>query len=306
MVSRLACGVCILAIVSVHSPAGAQLRLTDDGTRIVVLDNDRPILAYEYESDEGPANFLHPIYGLSGELLTAPSRNPNGHSGIFWAWKNCHVGGRLLNIWDGVTAERAFERWLVQSVTPERVMIGLQNVWMFRDTGEAQLLETVYITVWPEERSTRAVDVEITLRNISFEKMEFGGFRGDNGFCLRLADDLKELTLSGGQGAVKQGVREFMSPWIDLSYRDARHSTYSGLAVLQHPSNPGFSSKNWFLGNDGIIGVGLTPSDRKALGPGEALKFRYRLFMHRGYGPNQGLEKVYAAYTREILEPGRR
>ena len=93
-----------------------------------------------------------------------------------------------------------------------------------------------------------------------------------------------------------------MSPWLDISYRDRGRSSYSGMAIFQHPKNPGFSGPNWILGQEGLVAAGLLPSEQLTLRPGESVRFRYRLYFHRGFGPNQNLDKAYAAFLRETQD----
>lgn len=207
-----------------------------------------------------------------------------------------------MDVWAGTSARRVFERWTMQAATAERADLGLQNAWILDESGEAQVLESVHITVWPGTRKSRSVDVSVYLRNITYQLVEIGGLDGVHGFCLRLAPDLKNLTVSGGQGIVAEGVRSIMSPWIDLSYRDARHSSYSGLTIFQHPENPGFSGRNWFFAPEGLVGAGIASSQRYELKPGEGLHFRYRLYIHDGYGPNQALDQLYGAYLKDVME----
>ena len=299
----------ILFFLSIPLISAAQLSFVDNGNKISVVDKNTPVLEYHYrtgDTDDRPPNshFIYPLSGLSGEAILAESGELDGHSGVFWAWRNCRVGDRPIDVWQGESARRVFERWTARAATEERADLGLQNVWIFTDSGEAQVLENVHITVWPRSRTHRSVDVSLYLRNISYEILEIAGMDNIQGFCLRLAPGLKNLTISGGQGIVQPGVNSVMSPWLDLSYRDARHSTYSGLAIFQHPKNPGFSGRNWLFGPDGLIGAGIQSSERHKLKPGQGLHFRYRLYLHDGYGPNQGLAKPYAAYLNEIADEG--
>ncbi len=282
-----------------------QMNFVDDGTQVSVVDNNKLVLSYRYGA-EGPdtrdSHFIFPMTGLSGEALLAESGASDGHSGIFWAWRNCRAGGRPMDVWAGTSARRVFERWTMQAAKADRVELGLQNVWILDGSEEAQVLETVHITVLPATRKGRSIDVSLYLRNITYGVVEIGGVDGIQGFCIRLASDLKNLTLSGGQGVVGEGDTSIMSPWLDISYRDARHSSYSGLAIFQHPKNPGFSGRNWFIEPDGLVGAGIAGSQRFELRPGEGLHFRYRLYIHDGFGPNQALDQIYGRYLADLAQ----
>ena len=163
----------------------------------------------------------------------------------------------------------------------------------------------VQVTVGPEGRNTRVVDVSVHLRNVTYELVELFGGAGAGGFCVRVNPERKGLTFSGGQGLLQGDGEGVLSPWLDVSYRDARRSSYSGFAIFQYPGNPGYSRPNWFLGEEGLVCAGLHGEERFALQTGESLVFRYRLFLHRGYGPNVRLDVAYATYLAEIQREGR-
>ena len=301
----------IVVIALISRAVSAQMTLDDDGSRLLVLDRGKPVIGYFYggtAAEEAPRDtqFIYPLHGMGGDKIVGESEKLDGHSGIFWAWGNCQVGNRPMDVWEGVSARRDFERWLEQTASAERADIALQSVWLFTDTGAAQVIETTAITVWPELRNSRSIDISIYLRNVSYELLTIAGVDNAQGFCLRPALDLKKLTLSGGRGIVAEGLSSMRSPWLDISYQNPRHASYSGLAIFQHPKNPGYTGANWHFGAEGLVGASLPKAERHKLKPGEGMHFQYRLYIHRGFGPNQALEKPYADYLREINAPDNR
>lgn len=295
----------ILVIASISGAVSAQMTLDDDGRRLLVLDRGKPVIGYFYggsadEQTPRDAQFIYPLHGIGGERIVGESEELDGHSGIFWAWGNCAVGDRPMDVWEGTSARREFERWLERSASAERADIVLQNVWLFTDTGAAQVIETTAITVWPELRNSRSIDISIYLRNVSYELLMIAGVDNAQGFCLRTAPELKNLTVSGGRGVIAKGFSSMRSPWLDISYQNPRHASYSGLAIFQHPKNPGYSGANWHFGAEGLVGAGIPAAERYKLKPGEGLHFRFRLYFHRGFGPDLALNEPYSEYLREV------
>ena len=105
------------SVRAIEDPASGQIILSDDG---------RPVLCYNYKTvfekdviDTMPANkyrreandtfmanpsiyavprsnYIHPVYGPSGELLTRDwSKDHPHHRGIYWAWPEVEFGKKL-------------------------------------------------------------------------------------------------------------------------------------------------------------------------------------------------------------------
>ena len=77
-----------------------QIRDTDEG--VLVQESGKKVLFYqqrprsiagEYER----SNYIHPLYGLDGEILTEDfPRDHLHHRGVFWAWHHVSVGGKKI------------------------------------------------------------------------------------------------------------------------------------------------------------------------------------------------------------------
>lgn len=283
--------------------AHADLSLSDDGAQFTVTEFGRPVLSYRYAATPGgkesaPLHYIHPIYGYFGETITGddPVSSATGRSGIFWSWGTCLIGDRQLALSNGANGQRVFERWLQRSETPEEVVIGAQHAWVFRETGEAALMESTWLTVQPAKEDGRIIDIHIELKNISFLDIYLLG--GTDGLCLQMNPERKQITFSGGQGIIASTSANVLSPWMDISYQDTRRSTFSGIALFQHSQNLGFSQPNWRLDPAGRACAQLSLAARHRLRPGEATHMRYRVLVHRGFGPNRGLNRAFSEFVR--------
>src|SRR5262245_47997573 len=125
----MACGLALLVFTSARAqpaaPAvdsGPRDRITrlgpgkpvfrfedlDDKT-IEILEGTRPVLNYSYgdiEFKKGNqirrrASYVHPIYGLDGEVLT--DNHPSDHlhhHGLFWGWPHTKIVDREYDLWN--------------------------------------------------------------------------------------------------------------------------------------------------------------------------------------------------------------
>lgn len=294
---------------SLAGSAGADFTLEDDGYRLTVMDRDRPVLAYQYrgepletgeeDPETGPAHFIHPLYGLWGEQVTGETPSLwAGLPGIHWGWAYCLADGELLDVWNREGGYREFERWRDTYADATTAELDLQNVWIQSATGEAKVLENVLIKVHLADGELRPIDLLLEFKNVSNGPLYLRGSGAQSGLAVRLNLDRDDWTFSGGAGRVKVGSAPVLSPWFDCSYRDDRRSTYSGLTILQHSDNPGFSSPNWTVTPEGVVTAGVDGEQRFELKPGQTLSFQYRLLLHRGFGPSMNLMREYVKWMK--------
>jgi hypothetical protein len=262
----------------------------------------------ESDSDEGEADiskgvYIHPLHGMNGEVITGePPSLWGGNPGLHWGWTECFLADRQLDVWEDAHLTRRFERWLGQELYEDAVELVFQSAWAFADTGRAQAIETVRVTVFGAVEGSRIIDFEFSVRNISSGTMLLLGSNPGSGLGIRINDDRKDVVLSGGHGIVTELNEPMLSPYMDFSYRDDRRSTYSGVMILQHPANPGYAKPNWTVEGDRTLVAGVPESERMRLAPGDSVRFGYRLVLHQGYGPSLNLSKVYSDYMREVSE----
>jgi hypothetical protein len=111
-----------------HSPVNAPaptFRFAEiDGISLGLWEGARPVLVYNHglrskagvPADRTRSTYLHPLYGLEGEVLTDDfPKDHYHHRGLFWAWPHITVGGKEYSTWDIRGMEQRFERWLGQS-----------------------------------------------------------------------------------------------------------------------------------------------------------------------------------------------
>ena len=111
------------------SKSGFYFKPISDAS-LSVCEGDKPVFAYnhgaivkddipEKESRRSRACYVHPVWGLSGEIITDDfPRDHYHHHGIFWAWPYVGYDGREYDLWMYRNIQPRFVRWIVQESGP--------------------------------------------------------------------------------------------------------------------------------------------------------------------------------------------
>ncbi len=276
----------------------------------MVQDAGRPVLFYQLapKSLDGMyerSNYIHPLYGLDGEILTEDFPEDHyHHRGVYWTWHQVLIGDvRAGDPW----LARRFS-WQVQdaAVLPDANGVRAVHHWFspdFAEGAEPILEETAEISVHPEESGVRLVDFDIRLAALQ-EGVRLGGSedaKGYGGFSVRvkLLDDLRFTSVGGEVEPTRLALDA--GDWVDFSGGfGTQPGSASGVAILVHPASAGYPQK-WVLRGS------ATPSMQNPVWPGPAavpvplgrvVRLRYRLVIHRGDASRidlDGLARAYAA-----------
>jgi len=122
-------------------------------------EGDRPILVYNHGIRSKPgippernrSTYVHPIYGLDGEVLTDDfPEDHHHHRGLFWAWPHVVVEGKEYDLWLlGTGLEQRFDRWLAREGGPVAGVLGVENGWYI---GARKVMsERIWLTVYPTD-----------------------------------------------------------------------------------------------------------------------------------------------------------
>lgn len=300
------------------SMAAAEFTLKDDGQGVTVLDKGQPVLTYNYGDIPAPeevaghltrATYVHPLYGLDGDVLTEdfPADHYH-HRGVFWSWPNNTVGGEPLNTWLMDSSHQVFDKWLETSAGAT-ANLAVQNYWSRNDASDVPIVEEIVkITVLPASDMARAIDFELTFKNVDAEKrtVTILGAPTDNkgygGFCIRPVAARKPHRFTSDQGTHEKDVLRLDSPWADVTSQIPGQSDYSGTAIFQHPGNPDYPHKGWILRNYSFLGASWPCLDPCDLAPGESVTLKYRLLVHHGTAEEAGVARMYQEYLRGIPE----
>jgi hypothetical protein len=289
--------------------AWAEFALEDDGGRLTIREDGRPVLAYNYAPVAPPdgldphrwarACYIHPLYGRDGDVLTQDFPvDHRHHRGVFWAWPHTHAGERRMDVWLHEDCEQRFERWVRREAGVDRAEVEVENAWVFKGNPEPVVRETVALTVHPADAVGRAIDFRLAFRNVSQQPVSFLGAtgKGYGGFCIRPDAERTELRFTSARGPRKEDALYLESPWADQTSRAKPEGPVSGTAVFQHPGNPGYPHPGWILRNYGFLGVSWPHLQTEVLAPGQEVELRYRVYVHRGTAEEAKVAEAFAAY----------
>lgn len=289
--------------------------LNDDGQTVTVLENNAPVFVYRYVPGKKPvyvperykrACYIHPLYGLDGEVLTQDFPIDHfHHRGIFWAWPDSTLGERKADVWalDGIREVHA--AWTAREADDTHAELAVENHWVFDDAPDAPVMkEHVRITVHPAQENHRAIDFDLTFENISKEVFTLRGSgtanKGYGGFCMRPDASRAPFTFTSAQGESPEDALEMATPWADVSFAtEAKGETFSGAAIFEHPGNPGYPHPGWIFRHYGFLGQSWPHSEDYVMDPGASFRLRYRLLVHRGKANEAGVEAAFLAYEKE-------
>ncbi len=308
-------------VFALTASAHAGFSIDDDGKSLTVLEKGKAVLVYHYELVDPPEGvdkryrrqaYIHPLYGLDGEVLTQDFPDDHyHHRGVFWAWPESSVGGKKMDVWalDGV--RQVHEKFTAQETGGKTALIGAQSLWVFDEAPEdPKVRENVRITVHPAEKTARAIDFHLVFENVCQEEVVLRGssaedgnpktIKGYGGFCFRPDAERKPMRFNGATGEIRHDVLRLESPWADIAFRKKKgRKDKSGLAIFQHPANPGYPHPGWILRKYGFLGQSWPCDQPHTLQPGERVELRYRILVHRGKSGPAGVAEAFRKYVEE-------
>jgi hypothetical protein len=318
-------------------PASSVFRVEEKDEGLVVMDGNKNILFYRTKpasfsdkvwamkdtqtnrtlkellstfDDNARPHYIHPLYGLDGEVLTEdfPLDHPHQH-GIFWAWHQLLIGEeRIANGWKMKDVSWHVSNVKVSEQSTQSAVLKSEVLWKspnFTDsTGSIRpfIKETAIIRIHRVANNMRKIDFQINLLALA-DGVRIGGAnnkKGYGGFSARLRIPEKGLAFTSQNGAIKpKNTPIEAGPWIDFSGHFPGSDKVSGLTVLCHKSNPG-SPTPWILRRresmQNVVYPGRYPIE---LSRKESLVLRYRLIIHRGDAQQLDLDKLQAQYNAE-------
>lgn len=289
-----------------HARAPAFKIEDTDKQFLRLTENDKPVLSYAsaMQLKEGVAEkyrracYVHPIYDLDGVVLTDDfPKDHYHHRGLCWTWPHVKTPDmeKPLDLWALAGMEQRFHRELGREVGPVFARFGMAAGWY---VGERKVVdETAWLTVYRADSTGRAMDVDLTFAATK-EPVTIGGRekKGYGGFTLRFSPR-EETTLWTPNGKQPKDSDHDHFPWADLSAKLAGAKAVSGAAIFDHAPNPGFPN-TWCLRNYGIISPTFPGEGRLEIKPGQPLRLRYRVWIHRGGAEAGKVAAAYAAFAQ--------
>lgn len=271
---------------------------------LTVMDGRLPVLAYRFgeqlppglDSKQARSCYIHPLYSLDGEVLTADFPGDHlHHHGLFWTWPAVMVRGEATQTWHPAepSLRQHFVRWVKRETSDAGALIVVENAWEL-SKKEVVATETVSIMIRRASHSGRTMDVEIILRPIG-GTIELRGAaeanKGYGGFCFRGAPPFKGAALTTDEGRLEKDSTGRPFRWADLSTPDF------GIAVFVSPDHPGFPVA-WLVRASyaGVLNPSWPGLAGVTLAPDSPVSLRYRVYIHRGDVQEGRVKEAYDEY----------
>ena len=285
-------------------------RLEDiDDKSLGVFDGDEPVLVYnhgvitkeslpEKEHRRSRSCYIHPVYGISGEVLTDDfPRDHYHHHGIFWTWPHVGVAGEEHDIWAGNTIRQQFVKRLDCRAGPVAAVVGMENGWFVGD--KKVMIERVWITAHKVAADARALDIQLVFIPTD-QPVTLWGAQGKSygGLTVRFRppsarDPATLITVQ--EGVTGADLSESPQPWADYTSKFGGQETPSGASVFiaeDHPDYP----PTWLLRHYGPLCVGWPGVTAQTFDPGKPIRLNYRIWIHKSAVASEEVQAAYDGY----------
>lgn len=247
------------------------------------------------------SNYIHPLYGLEGEMLTRdwPDGGHPHHRGIFWAWPEVEIGTSRKG--DIYALQKIFARPTGKiELTSGTVFaqVAAENVWLWEDR-DSIVQEEAVIRVYPAKSGIRIIDLSIKLNaladSITIATRDTNSYGGLN---LRMMTPQNQLI----SYFTDQPGTTPLRAWSDFNGTFEGNQSPSGLMVVQHNGNPEYPGA--WVEYPNLAWVQPTFPTRGTRFPllrGKPLVLHYRLVVHAGGKPAESFSKmIWDAYNNTL------
>ena len=194
-----------------------------DGS-VKLWQGKQPVLVYNSEQVKrtgaaavgNRASYVHPIYGLDGEVITDDfPKDHYHHHGLFWGWPHVTIGGKDYDFWKMRGTDIRFKRWLNKEVDKNVAMLGVENEWLVGDKPVVR--EEATLRVHPATAEGRLINVRLKWTALD-QAITLGGAEGKSygGVSLRFAPR-EDTVVTVPSGPTSQDLLITRLPWADLS-----------------------------------------------------------------------------------------
>jgi len=285
-----------------------------DGRRLVLQYNHGPKDLNGEENPNAVLGFVHPIYGLDGELFSQNSPpDHRHHRGLFWAWTRLKRDGRTLGSWwDRQDIRYHVNRILFRDAGPVLATVTVEGFWDYqtREMSKPERLvrEVATIRVFDDGLTAganyQAIDVDLDLY-AAVDGLTMAGTdvrnKGYGGLTLRLPAPKNGVRITADGRYIPKDANMYRAFWADYS-GDFPGATggQSGVAILTHPSHPG-SPPPWCLRYYGPMNPSYPGLEFVPLHKDKPLRLRYRLILHRGTAEQARIGDIYRLYATDWI-----
>jgi hypothetical protein len=283
--------------------AREKLAASRVGSRIDVTIGGKFLTSYRFAADE-KYPFFFPVNGPSGASVTS-MRNGEypHHSSLFFGCDKVNGG----NFWqEGLDRGRIVSKGpVLEAATGNQIVIRDACDWT-RPGANQPLRDTRRIVISAPSPKLRQIDFDITLEALEDVVIEK---TNHSLFSARMDPDLTPVfggTMVNAGGA--KGEKDTFgkpSPWL-ACFGSRGGRTTEGLAILQHPQNPGYPAP-WFTRDYGFLSPTpmFWPADgsNTRIAKGGKLRLIYRVLVFSGTPESAGVAQAFTEFSASVPHP---
>ena len=234
------------------------------------------------------SDYIHPLYGLNGEMLTTdwPDGGHPHYRGVFFGWPEVEYGSKRGDIY---ALQRVFARPTGNiKCTNGRdfAEIEAENKWIWEEK-EAIVHEMMVIRAYSASGGKRIIDLTLSLlakKDSITIATRFTNTYG--GLCFGMAKS-RDQDISIYSDSIIASPQRY---WANFNGIFEGNTTASGLTILQHKDNSEYPGKWLKYPNLSFLTATFpTPNTRYLLSKKEPLVLRFRLIVHQGAKPDDGV-----------------
>ena len=281
-------------------PIDRQVDIFDATRRITTYHLGPTSVKQATEADAFRRPFCYPVYGPDGYALTdlGKPHDPTGtHAHHYSLWvAHQSVGG--VDFWSEKGGVIVSDGQEVCEGGPVSCRVVQNLKWMNGEKELARERRTMVAYHTPE--AYRILDFELELKPTGDEvvlgKTTFGFLAVRVAQSMTVFDGGGEIRNSNGN-LNERGCHLKKADWLDLS-GPVDEGRWAGVAMFDHPGNPHHPTV-WHCRNDGWACASFNANEGYTIRPGQTLKLKYRVLLHRGNAKDGEVEKRWNEYRVE-------
>ena len=247
----------------------------------------------------GPrSNYIHPLYGLAGEVITEDYPEHPHHRGVWWSWPVVRWGDRVADIWAVCDVWARPEKIEVVEAGSGLAVLKATNVWKF-GAGEQHPIvqEAVEIRAYPttdgDERG-RILDLNVTLTALE-EGVAIGGRpkAGYGGMTYRAVPGANQEIAPFIADAA--GARRAAWCRYTADFPNSRRRT--SFVLFQHAENPDYPSQHNLYADINCFMPAFPGDHEYRLVKGNPLLLKHRIWIVEGVPSQKALEKAWTKFN---------
>jgi len=280
-----------------------------------LMEGDQPILRYNFGNVPMPpgrkpnkfgdgrpyggerSNYLHPVYGLNGEVITEDYPEHPHHRGIWLSWPVVRWNDRVADIWAVCDVWARPEKLEALEAGPKMAVLKATNIWKFGVEEQHPIVrEEMTLRVHPTTDSdvrSRIFDIDVTLTAVE-EGVAIGGRpkAGYGGMTYRaLPAENQEIA-----PFVAEESTDPRPAWCRYSADFPGSKKRTSLVLFQHPDNPGYPSPHNVYANINCFMPAFPGDVEYPLLKGKPVTLKHRVWLTEGEPSQEELQKRWEAY----------